>query len=67
MRIDAIHTSITQYYTRIIEYKNRWINYRPSKNKRAVLFKYKDDTFMIECNPLTIEDDIIKYIEENKL
>lgn len=67
MRIDNIHTTETQYYTHIMELDKRWVNYRPSENKRDVTFKYKGNTYLIECNPLSVEDSIIKYIKNEEL
>ena len=55
-----------QFYNYILEYKIngklRFINYQPSEDKRKVTFKL-DKTYQIDCNPLTIEDDIIKYLK----
>lgn len=61
MRINNIHSK-NQFYNHIFPFRGRWVNYRPVSNHRNVIFTYMGNTYRIECNPLTIEDNIRDFI-----
>ena len=65
MKIPNISSYKDHFYTHTMYFKGRWVDYRPSKSGRNVVFEFENETFVTECNPLIIEDDITKYLLEN--
>ena len=66
MKIDNTHSSTKQFFTHIVSFNKRWINYTVEE-PTIVIFKYKGSTYKIKVNPLLVEDGIIKYILKEEL